>query len=147
MAILGPAGPAVDCATRHEGNPRRQSILVKDRIVVNYRFLAFVLLLYCLLAPLNDSWSAERDSLSWRQTVISHLDREGYLGTFRNGQGLQRAIAAYLWDHRNELRVEQISRAGQHDAAICLLMKKGYPGFDAFAKEDGFHRRCEKMTK
>ncbi len=91
--------------------------------------------------------SAENSAAEWRATVMKHLDREGYLGDFRNGQGLQRGISAYLWDNRHALETLEIPRQQEFDALICLLFKKGYPGFETLVKNPDFHRRCEKTTK
>ena len=91
-------------------------------------------------------WSAANPK-ELRATLQRHLEHQGYLGRFPHGQGLQRGISAYLWDHRHELALDQITRRQQQDAVFCLLVKKGYPGLETLAADGDFVRTCRILTK
>ena len=67
-----------------------------------------------------------------REPVSQILHREGYLGQYPNGQGLQRGLSAYLWDNRSWLKMVDFHNSRKLDAVVCLLDKKGYPGFAGY---------------
>ena len=62
----------------------------------------FLLLLPLLFinAAFGADETADADAVRIRLSQI--LDREGYVGQYRHGQALQRAVSAYLWDHRQQ---------------------------------------------
>ncbi len=111
-----------------------------------YRFIVTVLGIFLLTAAAVPA-DAESPAVELRRTISRHLDREGYLGRFPNGQDFDRAVSAYLWDHRTELRTIDFPHQQKHEVLICLLLAKGYPGFDRQAASKDFRRWCEKMTK
>jgi len=82
-----------------------------------------------------------------RQTLTHTLEREGYIGTFYAGIGLQRGISAYLWDNRSWLVRTDFSNARQVDVLVCLLTKKGYDGFQSYIADQSFEHWCETMVK
>jgi len=82
-----------------------------------------------------------------RAQVTRILDREGYIGSFRNGQELQRGISAYLWDHRYWLQKTDFHNSRQLDALLCLLIKQGQPGFESYAENRTFMGSCQQLVK
>ena len=98
-------------------------------------------LLWFWCAVLSFSWSTQAaagsvsagdpvTSEQWLRGRVSQvLHREGYLGQYPNGQGLQRGLSAYLWDNRSWLKMVDFHNSRKLDAVVCLLDKKGYPGF------------------
>lgn len=79
--------------------------------------------------------------------VRQALDREGYLGSFRNGQDLQRGLSAYLWDNRNWLQKVDFHNLRSFDVAVCLLQKKGYAGFDDYLKNELVINWCNSLVR
>ena len=106
-----------------------------------------VLLGILLLGLPGLSVAEESSAVELRNTLSRHLDREGYLGRFPNGQDLDRAVSAYLWDHRHELRSVDFPHQQKYEVLICLLLAKGYAGFSRQAAAEDFNRWCGKMTK
>lgn len=81
-----------------------------------------------------------------RQQIKQILDREGYVGRYRNGQGLQRGISAYLWDHRHWLKKTNFHNSRQQEALLCLLISRGYPGFEQYAGKPSFMKNCRQLV-
>ena len=106
-----------------------------------------VLLLFVSLAnaggPVGHPETLEGD-LHYK--LQSYFDREGYLGRFPNGQDLQRGISAYLWDNRLWLKSVDFHRSRKVDAVVCLLHKKGYPGFESYFESRVFENWCSEIV-
>jgi hypothetical protein len=83
---------------------------------------------------------------SLRYSLQEYLDGEGYMGDFHNGQDLQRGISAYLWDNRDWLTSSDFHNSRKVDALVCLLDKKGYPGFDAYLDAEVIKNWCDKLV-
>lgn len=82
-----------------------------------------------------------------RERVTQVLEREGYLAHFSNGQDLQRGVSAYLWDHRQSLKSVDFHNAVQVDVLVCLLINKGYPGFNKCIENKAFMGRCQGFLR
>ena len=109
------------------------------------RGLIGVLLLAGVLTP--NIASAEPLDGQVRGQVRQVLDREGYIGKYLNGQELKRGVSAYLWDHRQSLRKSDFHSSVQVDVLICLLIERGYPGFEQCAENQVFMKRCRSLIK
>jgi len=90
-------------------------------------------------APAGHPLSVEQNL---RQTLYNTLEREGYIGSFPAGVELQRGISAYLWDNRQWLVKTDFSNARQVDVLVCVLVKKGYGGFQDYAANQSFMTWC-----
>jgi hypothetical protein len=75
------------------------------------------------------------------------LDKEGYIGQFRNGQDLQRGVSAYLWDNRSWFQTIDFHNSRKFDAVVCLLQKKGYAGFDVYLKSELVKNWCNSLVQ
>jgi hypothetical protein len=104
----------------------------------------------CLLAPAVWAGAPEGHPQSLeqdlQQTLYTTLEREGYIGTFYAGVELQRGISAYLWDNRVWLVNTDFNNARQVDVLVCLLVKKGYGGFQEYAENQSFMNWCGDMV-
>jgi len=80
--------------------------------------------------------------------LMGTLEREGYIGSFyAAGIELQRGISAYLWDNRSRLKTVDFHNARDVDALVCLLMKKGYKGYDDYADNEEFMTWCNTLVE
>ena len=106
---------------------------------------------FCLVVPVVWAGAPEGHPLSieqgLRQTLYTTLEREGYIGKFYAGVELQRAISAYLWDNRVWLTHTDFNNARQVDVLVCMLVKKGYGGFEEYAGNQSFMQWCDDMVK
>lgn len=82
-----------------------------------------------------------------RKQVRHVLDREGYIGRYSHGQELQRGISAYLWDHRSWLKRSDFHNSRQMEAMVCLLVKRGYAGFERYAGNQSSMENCRRLVK
>ena len=106
------------------------------------------LLVLLLLVSLTFSAAGgQTENRDVRKRVTQVMEQEGYLGQFANGQHLQRAISAYLWDQRLWLQRVDFSRAAEVDVLVCLLIKRGYAGFDDCAENRNFMLRCQDYLR
>jgi len=111
-----------------------------------------LVLLICLMVlqciVLSDGQTAFAGQLKgdMRSALQQHLDDEGYLCAFPNGQGLQRGISAYLWDNRSWLKMTDFHNSRKIDVVVCLMYKKGYPGFDAYMANADDNNWCERIV-
>jgi len=80
-----------------------------------------------------------------RHILEQRLDDRGYMGDFRDGNSLARAISAYLWDNRRWLENMGFSKARQADVMVCLMMKQGYSEFDEYGAE--IKEWCNRIIK
>jgi len=108
--------------------------------------LALAALLFCL-QPVCVVSAAESQAGDLRELLQHALSREGFIGSYQNGQDLQRGISAYLWDNRNWLQRIDFHNARQIDAVVCLLDKKGYPGFAASLKSEVSRSWCDNLVR
>ena len=99
----------------------------------------------CSAAGSEPPRAASAEKLSVRLQRI--LEREGYIGQFRNGQQLQRGVSAYLWDNRRMLKQTDFHAAKQVDVLVCLLLDKGYDNFAEYGDNKPFTDWCGKMIK
>ena len=86
-------------------------------------------------------------SIPLRQQIKQILDREGYIGRYRNGQELQRGISAYLWDYRHWLKSSNFHNSKKLEVLACLMIKRGYPGFETYAESQSFMKTCQQLVK
>lgn len=134
----------------------RNSIEVEKQNLKHFRYIDYMLKLYlCLLliclgllaqpkpAIADDAAAVEK---SLRQSIAQVLGRVGYLGRYANGQELQRGISAYLWDNRNWLKTTDFHSLRQLDAVVCLLHKKGYPGFENHLETPAVRNFCRQLV-
>lgn len=97
-----------------------------------------------VLVPVAQSAAFNSEIRTRMQQV---LQRDGYIGKYRNGQDLQRGMSAYLWDHRHELKTVEFHNSRQVDVLLCLLIKKGYAGFEQCLNDRAFMNRCSAVLK
>lgn len=105
-----------------------------------------MLLLFCTALFMPGSTHANPSAVELQSAVRKFLEREGYMGSFNHGQDLQRGISAYLWDNRNWLTTVDFHNSRKLDAVICLLDKKGYPGFAPHLSNDVSKNWCNKLV-
>jgi len=79
--------------------------------------------------------------------IQDYFYQEGYLGEYKNGQGFQRGVSAYLWDNRHWFEKVDFHNYRNVDAVVCLLHKKGYPGFESYVDNPVFSQWCEQLVK
>lgn len=90
---------------------------------------------------------AENSAGNIRESMRKILAREGYIGKFANGQEMQRGVSAYLWDNRTQLGNSKFHRSKDVDAALCLMLSKGYPGLKTCADNKNFTDWCRQIVK
>ncbi len=110
---------------------------------------AFAVLLFILQSMTADCSvrAAELPDGMLRHRLQQALNREGYIGSFPNGQELQRGVSAYLWDNRNWLQSVDFHSTRQLDVTACLLHKKGYLGFSAQLKGANGGNWCDNLVR
>lgn len=111
-----------------------------------------LLLLLILVIPFVASAGAPAGHLESldtevREAIIQNLVKEGYMAHFSNGQDVQRGVSAYLWDNRQQLKEVDFHNARQADVLVCLMIKKGYGGFESYAEDQSFMDWCKKMVE
>ena len=111
--------------------------------------LAPCLILLFVQAALAGGPGGHTDTLEGglRYALQDHLAEDGYMGKFYNGQDLQRGISAYLWDNRSWLKNVDFHNSRNVDAVICLLHKKGYPGFDGYLSSEVVSTWCNQIAQ
>jgi hypothetical protein len=109
--------------------------------------VSILLLFVQSVSFVRPAWPAERLDGELRETLVRTLEREGYVGKFRNGQDLQRGLSAYLWDNRNWLHVIDFNHSRQVDVVVCLLHKKGYPGFADYLNSEIVKNWCDNIVQ
>ena len=112
-----------------------------------FRKLLLAILLLCPVAafPAQVKGSEELSAGEIRSRLQQNFEREGYLGQFRNGQQLQRAVSAYLWDNRQKLKIFDFHNAKQIEVVICLMIDKGYGNLEEYSSDRTFVTWCGKM--
>lgn len=107
-----------------------------------------LLLVVLFLSPWTLFAASEPDGpIPLRQQIKQILDREGYIGRYRNGQDLQRGISAYLWDYRHWLKNSNFHNSRTMEVLACLMIKRGYPGFETYAENQSFMKACQQLVK
>lgn len=109
-----------------------------------WKAMLFCYLVSCLSALAAAAGDSPQQTRSFLATC---LKQEGYLGDYPHGQGLQRGMSAYLWDHRHWLINTDFHRSRDAEALICLLHAKGYPQFAEQLKNEHFRAWCELTVK
>lgn len=112
-------------------------------------FCLSVLLVLLPVSQLPADSAAQPDSSAGeiRVRLEQVLRSEGYIGQYRNGQDLQRGMSAYLWDHRQELKTVEFHNSRQVDVLVCLLLKKGFAGFEQCITNRAFMNRCSAILR